>query len=116
MPVLIRLIRNTSVPTLQDFFTHRAIDLPVAVNWEAPEPEVVRSLLQAVDEMDALAVARAVNDAERVVKMADDAGQTAIYSVIQDRTRLDELRSAHDRALWLFLNSAVDFQIGRAHV
>lgn len=110
MPVLIRLIRNTSVTSLQEFFTHRAINLPVAVNWDAPEPEVVRSLLQAVDEMDDLAVARAVNDAERVVKMADEAGQTAIYSVVQDRTLLDELRSPHDRALWLFLNSAVGFR------
>ena len=110
MPVLIRLIRNTSVPSLQQYFAHRADELPMAVNWQAPEPEIVRSLLQAVDEMDDLAVARAVNDAERVVKMADEAGQTAIYSVVQDRTRLDALRSAHDRSMWLFLNSPIGFR------
>lgn len=110
MPVLVRMIRNTSVPSLRDYFTRRAVDLPPAVNWAAPEPDVVRALLRVVDEMDDLAVARAVNDAERVVKMADEAGQTAIYSVVADRAQLDELRNAHDRALWLFLNSAVGFR------
>lgn len=110
MPVIIRLIRNASVPSLQEYFAQRAIDLPSAVRWDAPAPEVVRNLLQAVDDMDDLALARVVNDAERVTKMADEPGQTAIYGVVEDRARLDELRNAHDRALWLFLNNSVAFR------
>jgi len=109
MPVLVRLIRNTPVHSLREFFTNRAVDLPSAVNWAAPEQDVVRSLLQAVDEMDDLALARAVNDAERVTNMADEAGQTALFSVVEDRARLDSLGNAHDRALWMFLNDPAGF-------
>lgn len=109
MPVLIRLIRNTSVPSLREFFASRAIDLPPTVNWAAPEQDVIQSLLQAVDEMDDMALARAVNDAERVTNMTDEAGQTALYSVIEDRTRLDDLGNAHERVLWMFRNDPTGF-------
>lgn len=109
MPVLIRLIRNTPVPSLRAFFASRAVELPPAVNWTAPEPEVVRSLLQVIDEMDDLALARVQNDAERVTKMTDEAGQTALYSVVEDRARLDVLGNGHDRSLWLFLNDPTAF-------
>ena len=109
MPVLNRLIRNTPVPSLREFFANRAVELTPEVNWTAPEPEVVQSLLQAVDEMDDMALARVRNDAERVTKLTDEAGQTALYSVVDDRTRLDALGNAHDRALWLFLNDPTSF-------
>ena len=109
MPVLARLIRHTSTLSLREFFTSRAVDLPPAVNWAAPEQDVVQSLLQAVDEMDDMALARVVNDAERVTNMTDEAGQTALYSVIDDRTHLDTLGNAHDRALWMFLNDPAGF-------
>jgi hypothetical protein len=110
MPALIRLIRNTTVPSLQEYFTHRGPVVPVAVNWLAPEPEVVRSLLRAVDEMDDLAKARVINDAERVTAMTDEPGQAAIYSVAQNPDQLDTLRNAHDRALWMFLNDEAGFR------
>jgi len=109
MPVLARLIRHTSTLSLREFFTSRAVDLPPAVNWAAPEQDVVQSLLQAVDEMDDMALARVVNDAERVTNMTDEAGQTALYSVIDDRTQLDTLGNAHDRVLWMFLNDPAGF-------
>jgi hypothetical protein len=109
MPVLIRLIRNTSVPYLREFFTSRAVDMTSAVNWAASEQDVIQSLLQAVDEMDDMALVRVVNDAERVTNMADEAGQTALYSVIEDRTQLDDLGNAHERALWMFLNDPTGF-------
>ncbi len=90
MPLLNRMIRNTSVPALREFFTSRAVDLSPAVNWAAPEQDIIQSLLQAVDEMDDMALARVVNDAERVTNMADEAGQTALYSVNENRTRLGQ--------------------------
>ena len=70
-------IRNTPAASLRAYFDHSGITLPVPVNWEAPEPEVVRPLLRAVDEMDEASRARVLNDAERVGSMADEAGQTA---------------------------------------
>jgi len=110
MAALIRLFRNTTVPSLQEYFTHRCPVVPVAVNWLAPEPEVVRSLLLAVDQMDDLAKARVINDAERVTAMTDEPGQAAIYSVAQNLDQLDTLRNAHDRTLWIFLNDEAGFR------
>ena len=78
-------IRNMPASSLQAYFHHTGIELPTEIDWEAPEPEVVRVTLRAVDEMDDEARARIVNDAERVGALADDAGQTALYSVIVRR-------------------------------
>ena len=75
-------IRNTPASSLQAYFHQTGIELP-PVDWEASGPEVVRPLLRAVDDMDDNARARIVNDAERVAAIADEAGQTAIYSVVE---------------------------------
>lgn len=103
-------IRNTPASSLQAYFDAAGIELPTPVNWEAPEQEIVKPLLQAVDEMDEEARARVLNDADRVGSLADDAGQTALYSVIDDRSRLDDLVNGHARALWMFLNEPVLFR------
>jgi len=103
-------IRNTPASSLQAYFDATGIALPTPVNWEAPEQEIVRPLLQAVDEMDDEARARVLNDADRVGSLADDAGQTALYSVIDDRSVLDDLANGHARALWMFLNEPVLFR------
>ncbi len=103
-------IRNMPASSLQAYFHHTGIEIPTEVDWEAPEPEVVRVTLRAVDEMEDEARARIVNDAERVGTLADDAGQTALYSVIDDRTVLDDLANGHARSLWMFLNEPVRFR------
>jgi len=103
-------IRNMPASSLQAYFHHTGIELPTEIDWEAPEPEVVRVTLRAVDEMDDEARARIVNDAERVGALADDAGQTALYSVIDDRTVLDDLANGHARSLWMFLNEPIRFR------
>ncbi|HXF88077.1 MAG TPA: hypothetical protein VNK48_06985 [Xanthobacteraceae bacterium] len=110
MASVTNFIRNTPAASLRTYFDRAGIALPVRVNWEAPEPEVIRPLLRAVDEMDEMAKARVVNDAERVSAMADEAGQTAIYSVAQDPGLLDALQNGHDRALWVFLHDRAGFQ------
>lgn len=103
-------IRNTPAASLRAYFDHSGITLPVPVNWDAHEPDVVPPLLRAVDTMDDEARARIVNDAERVGSMSDEAGQTALYSVVDDRAILDGLANGHDRALWLFLNDLALFR------
>lgn len=110
MPSVVAFIRKTPVASLRIYFEHTGVDLPIAVNWNAPDAEVVRPLLQAVDEMSDEARARVKLDAERVNAMADEAGQVAIYSVIDDRAILDDLANGHARALWLFLNDRTRFQ------
>ena len=109
MPLLNRMIRNTSVHSLREFFTSHDVDLPPAVNWAAPEKDVIQSLLQAVDKMDDMALARVVKDAERVTSMVDEAGQTALYSVIEDRANLDNLGNAYDRVQWMFQHDPTGF-------
>ena len=95
MASITSFIRNTPTASLRAYFNTSGIKLPTALDWDAPEPDVVRPLLQAVDEMDDEARGRVVNDADRVGSMSDDAGQVAIYSVIDDRAVLDD--RAHDR-------------------
>lgn len=110
MASVTNFIRNTPPAWLRDYFTKTGIELPTPVDWDASEPEVVKPLLQAVDEMDDEARGRIINDGERVSAMADEAGQTALYSVIDDREVLDELENGHARSLWLFLNDRDRFR------
>lgn len=103
-------IRNTPASSLQAYFTHTGIMLSSPIDWAAPEPEVARVTLRLVDEMNDEDRARVVNDGERVSALADDAGQTALYSVVDDRTVLDDLANGHARSLWMFLNEPVRFR------
>ena len=89
MTAITSFVRKTSVATLRAYFKRTGIHLTPAVNWDAPEPDVVRPLLQAVEDLDDSAAARVVNDAERVTAMADEAGQAAIYSIARASDRLD---------------------------
>lgn len=103
-------IRNTPTATLRAYFKQTGIVLPPAVNWSAPLTDVVRPLVRAVDEMDEVSRARVLNDAERVSAMADEAGQTALFGVAQDRDALDTLENRYARALWMFLNDPDAFR------
>ena len=109
MPSVANFIRNTPAASLRTYFERAGIDIPIKIDWDGPERDIVRPLLQLVDEMDETALARVVNDAERVTKMADEAGQNALFGVVADRTTLDDLSNAHDRALWMFLNDPTGF-------
>jgi hypothetical protein len=110
MTAVTNFVRKTPAASLQTYFKRTGIQLMPAVDWDAPEADVVRPLLQAVEDLDDSAAARVVNDAERVTAMADETGQAAIYSVVQTPDRLDELRNDHDRALWMFLHDATGFR------
>ena len=110
MAALTGFLRNTPAASLRDYFQHSGIALPVPVNWNAPEPDVVRPLLQAVDEMDDATLARVVNDAERVTTMADEAGQAALYAVTTEHHLLDDQANGHARAIWLFINHPDSFR------
>ncbi|MDD9921904.1 MAG: hypothetical protein OXQ92_06445 [Boseongicola sp.] len=103
-------IRNTPASSLQAYFEHTGIELSNPINWDGPEPEVVKGTLRAVDDMTDDERARVLNDAERVSALADDAGQTALYSVAEDRSVLDDLANGHARSLWMFLNAPTLFR------
>ena len=109
MPSVAKFIRNTPTASLRTYFEQAGIDIPVEIDWDGPERDVVRPLMQLVDEMDQAVLARVISDVERVTNMADEAGQVALYSIIDDRTLLDSRCSAHDRALWMFHNDPDGF-------
>lgn len=109
MASITTFIRNTPAEALRDYFDATGIRLP-ALDWEAPEQEMVKPLLQAVDKMDDEGRARVVADAERVSRMADEPGQVALMSVADDRKHLESLANGHARALWMFLKEPVDFR------
>jgi hypothetical protein len=110
MTSMTSFIRNTPTARLRAYFQQTGIDLPSTVDWAAPQTEVVRPLLAAVDEMDEAAQARVRNDAERVSEMADEAGQTALFGVARDRDALETLENRFARALWMFLNDPTAFR------
>jgi hypothetical protein len=51
-----------------------------------------------------------VKDIDRVIAMADEAGQTSLLGVVEDRACLEQLANANDRALWLFVHEPVLFR------
>lgn len=103
-------IRNTPAASLRAYFDQSGIKLPVPVNWDASEPEVVRSLVRIIDDIDDVAGSRMAIDAERVTSMVDEAGQAALYSVAQNPDQLDTLQNSHERSLWMFLRDPVGFR------
>ncbi len=109
MSAVTAFIRNTPKASLAAYFIHTGITLSPPVNWDAPG-DIVRPVLQAVDEMDAITRDRVETVAERVTGMADEAGETAIYSVARDPGFLDTLSNPYARALWMFLNDAMGFR------
>ncbi len=103
-------IRNMPASSLRAYFDHTGIELPTPIDWDAPETEIIRVTLRLVDRMTDEARARVVNDGERVSALADAAGQTALYSVIEDRAALDCLANGYARANWMFLNVPILFR------
>lgn len=110
MTSIAKFIRKTSAASLRAYFDYNEITVTPPVNWNAAEPEVVRTALRAIDDIDEDARAHMIHDAERVNALADDAGQAALLSVADDRAKLDELANGHDRALWMFLNEPTRFR------
>jgi hypothetical protein len=82
MTAITSFVRKSPAASLRTYFNRIGIRLMLAVNWDAPEPDVVRPLLEAVEDLDDSAAARIVNDAERVTAMADEAGMAPALSYL----------------------------------
>ena len=73
MPSVAKFIRNTPDASLRVYFERAGIEIPANIDWDSPEPEILRPLLWAVDEINETQLARMMNDAERVTNMAGEA-------------------------------------------
>jgi hypothetical protein len=66
--------------------------------------------MEAINRSDEANRGRVVREAERIGAMADDAGQTAIYSIVDDHLILETMENGHARAMHLFLNDPDAFR------
>jgi len=112
MAAVATFLRHTPKTALQSYFEQEAFLLDPPVNWAAPESEIIKPLLRAVDQMSDLERDRLVTVIDRVAAMANELGEAAIYSVteIKDRPWLDAMANAHERSLWMFLNAQDRFR------
>ena len=105
MAAVATFLRHTPKTALQSYFQQEAFLLDPPVDWAAPEPEIIKPLLRAVDQMSDLERDRLITVVDRVAAMADEVGEGAIYSVTEpkDRPWLDAMANAHERALQTYL-------------
>ena len=83
--------------------------LLTAFDWSLSDPAFGKSLLSAIDAMEDSRRERVLQDAERIIGLADEPGQLALAGVVSDRPKLDSFGSGHDCALWFFVTSPHEF-------
>lgn len=96
-------IRRTSRDALRSYFDKRNLRLPDDFDWTEPQPALGKALIAAIETMSDVDRTRFNIDAERVTDMADEPGQAALTNIVTDET-FNNLKSAYDRALWVFLD------------
>ena len=81
--------------------------MPDEIDWTKTQPGM--DIIAAIDQLSEDDRTRLNNDAERLTDMTDEPGQTALSDLIQGQPGFDLLVSAHDRAIWAFLNAPTEF-------
>jgi hypothetical protein len=110
MAAIAKLIRNAPRDSLEAFLEAQQCPLGERLRSFGPDDDYAGPLLKAVDELSDEEHARLTANADRVVGMTDEFGQTALLSVAEDRLLVEELENAHDRSLWVFLNEPDSFR------
>nr|BDD46868.1 hypothetical protein 32 [bacterium] len=107
-----QFIRNTPRESLAKYFNSNPHPISDTVSWDSSEHDVVAPLLKAVDQMTDDELFLLDIDAERIVAMTDEVGQTALSSVVSDHDIkiYNDLHNACDRSLWVFLRDRAAFQ------
>jgi hypothetical protein len=103
-------IRSTPAPCLRTYFDRSTVGLQSAIDWSAGSGELAGELTEAIDNLGEAARSRVLADVERIVEMADEPGQTALYGVMPDKAPLDALQNGHARAVYVFTNNGEAFQ------
>src|SRR5512134_2879722 len=107
MAAITKFLRNTPAARLRELFARLGIPVPDE-QWQ--EKNLVTALIRVVEALPDRDRDRLLTAAERIVHMADEAGQTALYGLAADPDALDRLPNGYDRALWMFLEDAQRFQ------
>jgi hypothetical protein len=110
MSAVAKFLRYTPLSALRTYFEAGSIDFNGAIDWYAPEVDVVKPLMTAVEELDERERERVGIDAARVTEMADEGGQAALFAVLGDPGPLEQLESLQERSLWVYLNDPAAFR------
>ena len=109
-------LRNLPVNTtlMREFLAEHLFDAKEAVNWSADESVIAKALADAIEDCSDISVRDDLIAAiEQVAQLADGAGSRQMLSVCSTDSKIIEAFEQHEspeeRALWLYVNSAVKF-------
>ncbi len=109
MPAFSTFVRSLPPHLVRRYLATVDPDLSPKVDWDAERKVVARLLLQQHANWGAGLRERIHTDSGRVWKMADEAGQAALYGVWHARGDLDALSSGAARSLHIFLTDHAAF-------
>jgi hypothetical protein len=103
-----KFVRNTPHDLLRDFMRRNGLE-------ETSRPEIaagpnVRLLAAVLSDADGTGAGRLTSDAERIMALADEPGQQALFSVVKDHAILEALENGQARSAHVYLNDAVAFR------
>lgn len=112
MLTLLEFLGSTPAGALRSYFSELNIDLPPTIPWSGKTRTLGSALAAAVEALPEPQRAGVVADAQRVVEMADEPGEAALYSCVDENIRgvLDHLANRHERALHVFKHVTHLFQ------
>jgi hypothetical protein len=107
MPSIAVFVRKKPKELLRHYFAVNDIVMPGEQSWGEPTTTPV---FQAINKLDRDTHERVTGAFDRVVALADDAGQNALYSVMKDRSGIANLLNGHARAFWVYLHANETFR------
>ena len=109
MPVVRNFVRHTSPARLREYFVSKKIAVS-GVDWSQDQAAITKNVIRLVDHLSDSERARLRIDAERVCHMADEIGQAALLSVVENRATFDSLQNGIERSHWVYVNEAESFR------
>src|SRR5688500_12757555 len=111
MPSLATFMRRTPAALLREYIEQSGSPLTAHVDWSNElTPSSRRKILQAVDGADEPTRLNFLKTTERVMAMADAAGQSALKLACRDRAAMDALANGPSRAAWMYLREPEAFR------
>jgi len=110
MAEITTFFRKTPVASLKAYFATKSFTLLPKVDWSSKEGEVVTSLIEAVSKLADEDREELIREVNRIIALSDEAGQTALENVMNQREEFCEIDGGHNRALWALMNAREGFE------
>jgi hypothetical protein len=102
-------VRHVPPNLLSNYLVRSNISIELPGDHE-PALARARAFAEAHSALSEAEQERCDHDISRISALADEAGQSAIYSVSRHAAQLDAQENAHARALWLFMYEPEEFR------